>query len=273
MILRSVESRPTEATEEKRLVPAWEAVFRAQQQRASGYWLIAQPDHAALAGDLAEEFTRGPYPHLEEDAVRAFRLHDAGWAPLDGGSERGVGTGSARPRPEPRRSPDGRPLSFLEFGPRDFLPAWNGSIERAEQASGAVGGLLVGEHFVRLARTRLDSVRDSEEESCLTRRFLEEQAALQAKWIASAGSGMTRERVQALTDVLQFCDLLSLYLCCGSEEDVSFPQAFAGQRPVLRRRDGTCRLEPSPFSDKVVAGITARLDRTNTEKTFELVLR
>jgi Protein of unknown function (DUF3891) len=273
VILRSVDIRSGEQAGGRQLVPAWEAVSEAQWRRASGYWLIAQPDHAALAGDLAEEFACGPYPQLDEDIVRAFRLHDAGWTPLDGSGERGAGAGGARPMPAPRRHADGRPMSFLDFGPSDFLPAWNGSIKSVEQASGAIGGLLVSEHFARLARTRLDSGKSTPEETRMMLEFLDAQAAQQARWMAGAGNGVTPERVKVLTDALQFCDLLSLYLCCGSAENVSFPQEFGGQRPVLYRRYGVCQLEPSPFSDKIVVGVKATLDGPGEEKTSEFSLR
>ena len=32
-------------------IPAWIAVEKRQRQDARDWWLVAQPDHAALAGD------------------------------------------------------------------------------------------------------------------------------------------------------------------------------------------------------------------------------
>ena len=53
--------------------------------------------------------------------------------------------------------------------------------------------------------------------------------------------------------MLQFCDVLSLYLCCGAAQDVEFPQRF-GAKPIRLRREAraadqaaVCRFEPSPF--------------------------
>jgi len=53
-----------------RAVPAWEAVERKQKQAASEWWLVAQPDHAALAGDLAERIDC-PEELRPEKAVRS----------------------------------------------------------------------------------------------------------------------------------------------------------------------------------------------------------
>jgi hypothetical protein len=255
------------------LVPAWDAVFGAQQRRASGYWLIAQPDHAALAGDLAEQFARAPYPRLDADMVRAIRLHDAGWAPLDGGGECGVGTAGGLPMPEPRRLPDGRPKSFLDFAPQDFLPAWSGSIAQAEQASGDLGGLLVSEHFARLARTRLDAGRDSQEDTRRLREFLEAQEREQYLWMSRVRGRFTRERMNLLADALQFCDLLSLYLCCGAEQDVGFPQVFEVKRPALHRRGALCELDPSPFTREISVRVQGTLDGSREQQSFEFQLR
>ena len=35
----------------------------------------------------------------------------------------------------------------------------------------------------------------------------------------------TEKELETLTDVLQFCDLVSLYICCGAQNAVEFPSA------------------------------------------------
>ena len=50
--------------------------------------------------------------------------------------------------------------------------------------------------------------------------------------------------------MLQFCDLLSLYLCCGAREAVEFPQSFGGRPLRLEPQSGdaACSISPSPFA-------------------------
>jgi hypothetical protein len=272
VILRSAQDASS-AVRKPGLVSAWDAVLESQQQAAPGGWLIAQPDHAALAGDLAQEFAAPPYPLVDGDVIRAFRLHDAGWADFDGGGERGTGRQHRVAMPELRRGHAGRPLSFFEIEPKEALVAWSGSIERALEASGPIGGLLVSGHFWRLARSRLEMGRDSADDTRALRDFLVQEESRQAEWLATLRGVQTREHVQLLTDLLQFCDLLSLYLCCGSVGSIEFPQTFEGRKPVLRRHDTACVLDPSPFTKDVVMGVEATRDGSGEKKTFEFLLR
>src|SRR5437868_11158663 len=79
-------------------VPAWDAVERKQKESASEWWLIAQPDHAMLAGDLSARMQSPLFSVIPDEVVKAIALHDEGWRPVDSG--------------EPRQD-KGRPLSFL----------------------------------------------------------------------------------------------------------------------------------------------------------------
>lgn len=227
----------------------------AQQQGSEAWWLIAQPDHAALAGELAAQFAASEFPRLEDDEARAITLHDAGWAEYDGGGVAGGGKGAA---PQPLRDPSGRPLSFLHATVPIFVEAWIASIHAAEEKAGAIGGLMVSGHFRRLAEHRLTSVADSPEHAARLRKFVESQSRHDAARLHR--QSRSHQEVAQLIDLLQFCDLLSLYLCCGSRASVQFPQAI-GPRPIVLRRDGElCLLEPSPFRQKIRLGVPARHD-------------
>ena len=235
------------------IVPAWNAVAASQKENASAWWLIAQPDHAALAGDLAAQFNTTDFPRVEEEIVRAIALHDAGWAKYDGGGLAGGGKGNA---PQPPHDPKGRPLSFLQAPVTMFVEAWISSVQCAEEKAGAIGGLMVSGHFRRLAENRLNSVEDSLEDTARIHAFAENQAREDVARLSR--QSRSQREVEHLVDLLQFCDLLSLYLCCGSRASVQFPQAIGARSVVLHRDGELCRLDPSPFREEISLGVPAR---------------
>ena len=219
-------------------IPAWHAVERAQTQTAKEWWLIAQADHAALAGDLAACSDWAELPRTDAEILQAIRLHDQGWSVFD-----------SRPKIE-----QGRPLSFLDVGAEEFLRAWEGSIDRAA-LSGPLAGVLVSEHFCRLGRHRLE-LRDDPPETCeMVAGFLEAESARQGR--LTAQQSRSEEQIQLLVDLLQLFDLLSLYLCCGSRDNVEFPQRFAGQRIRLYREGELCRMQPAIFGSGTSLAVRA----------------
>jgi hypothetical protein len=252
MILYPLSPAPSAPSE---IVPAWSAVAARQKRPAHAWWLIAQPDHAALAGELAAQFETPEFPRLEDDVVRAIALHDAGWAPYDGGGVAGGGKGDA---PQPRRDPKGRPLSFLQAPVPMFVEAWNASIECAEEEAGAIGGLMVSGHFRRLAEHRLNSVEDSAEDTARIREFAENETRQDTARLCRQSRSQCE--VEHLVDLLQFCDLLSLYLCCGSHVSVQFPLAISSRSIVLRRAGELYVLDPSPFRQAISLSVPARRD-------------
>ena len=255
------------ASASSEIIPAWNAVAATQKQNASAWWLAAQPDHAALAGDLAAQFGTAAFPRLEEEIVRAIALHDAGWARYDGGALAGGGKGNA---PQPPRDFNGRPLSFLKAPVTMFVEAWIASIQCAEEKAGAIGGLMVSGHFRRLAEHRLNSVADSPEDTARIHAFAENEARDNAARLSRQSRSCSE--VEHLVDLLQFCDLLSLYLCCGSRASVQFPQAV-GSRSVVLRRDGElCLLDPSPFRKEISLGVPARREPVSRSEPSTCVL-
>jgi hypothetical protein len=239
MILHPCNSYPKSALADEQIetgfVSGWEAVFQAQKAPASSWLLVAQPDHAALAGDLAQRIRSSYFPRLDDEMLQAIALHDEGWNEFDT-------TAMVR---------DGRPLSFLDLGPADFLKAWRGSIECAERA-GPVAGLMVSGHFFRLGDVHLQSHGNSREVSEFVRQERGRQQRLMALQTHSA------EEISILVDVLQFCDLLSLYFCCGSCDSVEFPQKFRGHSIRLQRKRELCRMEPALFGEGTSLGVVAR---------------
>jgi len=211
----------------------WEAILSTQKTSAPGYWLITQPDHAGLSGAIAAALGPPLLPKLSSDVVQGITLHDDGWAPFDAQI----------------RVADGKPLSFLDFGPSDFLRAWRGSIERAERVA-PIAGAMVSGHFWRLAKNRLEWGIDGADDRTRLLDFIAAERERQEQLLGEH----SRQEFEFLTGVLQFCDVLSLYLCCGAAQEVEFPQRFGPESIRLRReaarsldQAAVCRFEPSPF--------------------------
>jgi Protein of unknown function (DUF3891) len=216
-------------------MPAWVAIAARQKQCAQSWWLVAQPDHANLSGELAANFVSPKFPRIDPAVAKAIALHDAGWA---------IFPAEADPTSRPMISDDFKPRSFIEFPPGDFLRAWTGSIERAEYVA-TIGGIIVSRHFCWLAEIRLREKVDDGSGEKLVRDFLDREAVRQQR--LSNAAGISADHAGDLLKVLQFCDVLSLYLCCGADEEVEFPQRFDGGTVRLKRMEDLYVLTPSPF--------------------------
>ncbi|HYG98111.1 MAG TPA: DUF3891 family protein [Terriglobales bacterium] len=237
-------------------LPIWVAVAERQKQCAEAWWLVAQPDHAALSGDLAANFVSPLFPRLTPEIAKAVGAHDAGWSMFPP---------EADPNTPPMIADDWKPRSFMEFPPQDFLRAWTGSIEGAEEIC-PEGGVMVSRHFCFLGQVRLKQQIDAEPEMRLVHEFLDRESRRQERLMKSAD--ISRERSNDLLKVVQFCDVLSLYLCCGATEDVEFPTRFGGQTVKLHRTGDVYVLSPSPFQAEgpvrtVSLGVPARKHPAN----------
>ncbi|HVO80286.1 MAG TPA: DUF3891 family protein [Terriglobales bacterium] len=221
-------------------VPAWDVILRTQKQDATEWWLVAQPDHAALAGDLATCIRSPEFPQLDTEVVRAIAWHDEGWAAFDRA---------------PSLNGRGRPLSFVDMALADFLRAWRDSIARAEQES-PIGGILVSQHFCRLGRWRRQMMQDNPEDDAAVESFLEREGERQRLLYHRQDRGP--EEISMLVEVLQFCDLLSLYLCCGAREAVEFPQRFEGRAIRIHREAELLRSDPPLFGRGASLAVRAR---------------
>jgi hypothetical protein len=97
----------------------------------------------------------------------------------------------------------------------------------------------VSRHFARIAEH--GAVKFAEGDRQITTRFLERETARQKQ--LAAKQSHSAEELELLTDVLQFCDLLSLYVCSGARENVEFPEYF-GLKALLTAEAEGYRLEP-----------------------------
>jgi hypothetical protein len=227
MILRPLEPDPPLKPGE--LMSAWKVVERLQRRTYQSCWMITQPSHAALAGEIAAKLKGGAVPQLEPEVIRAIALHDAGWGMPD-----------AQAVMHSRAASQTAPKSFLQVTVPEFLSAWTQSIEVALSTSPA-GGYIVSRHFWRLAEHRLSSTADSQRDRSGLQKFVKFESSRQARLVAK--QDRTGQELEVLADVLQFCDLLSLYLCSGATDNVEFAEYF-GTRMRLTSSDQDIRLEP-----------------------------
>jgi len=195
-----------------RWLPAWQVVERLQRQKYESCWMITQPSHAVLAGGLAARFQARQLPRLDADLIRAITLHDAGWGIPDAQAI----TRSRAPKPQP-------PRSFLETEIEEFLDAWTQSIQVA-QSAGAAGAYIVSRHFQRLAEHRMSATADSDRDRKKLQMFVAHETQRQKR--LATKQDRSAEELELLTDLLQFCDLLSLYICSGARENVEFPECL-----------------------------------------------
>jgi hypothetical protein len=237
-------------------VPVWEAVARSEKTRSPKYLLVRQPDHARVSGEIAQQLAIAGAPPMDDTIARGISLHDEGWKPFDDGRERLKGTPANYSSTNVALDNAGRPLSFLEIKPDDFLRAWRGSIDAAE-AVAPMAGLIVSEHFRRLGKFGISMAAYSDDDARSVHEFLSAEQQRHRRLLRL--QSRTEKEVQYWTDVLQFCDLLSLYLCCGSEESVEFPQRIELNEETIRLqlRDGVFVLTPALLAKELELSVEA----------------
>jgi hypothetical protein len=210
-------------------------VAERQKRPAKAYWLISQPDHARLSGELAANFISSEFPPVEPAVAQAIGAHDSGWA---------VFPAEASMAAAPMTNGYGKPLAFIEFGPEQFLRAWSGSIDRAEGIC-ATGGIIVSRHFCELGNFRLANGVTGSDRECIT-AFIQKEDARQERLLQACPHA--GQELDTLLEVLKFCDLLSLFLCSGAESEAEFPQEIASRKVRGRlEEDKTYHFDPSPF--------------------------
>jgi hypothetical protein len=228
MILRPLEA-VAPAKDDDQFVPAWPVVERLQKQKQEACWMITQPSHSALSGEIAARFAGPGIPKLNDEVVRAIALHDAGW-----------GIPDAQAVNRSRLARPVAPKSFLETEVSEFLEAWTQSIQVAEKV-GPAGGFIVSRHFQRLAEHRMGTAGDGDRDRKKLQQFVDHETQRRKKLAARQHQGT--EELESSTDLLQFCDLLSLYICCGARQSVEFPEYFRA-KIRLSVADGKYKLDP-----------------------------
>jgi hypothetical protein len=236
------------------IVSAWQAVQEREQQSFKECWMITQPAHSALAGDLAAALRDDLFGPIDSTVARSIALHDAGWSMDD-----------AEQIQQLRADPKLKPRAFLNASVDDFLGAWTRSIDTVEKFA-PVGGCLVSRHFQRLSER--DAQHDGEKLAGFRAREQQRQSRLRSR------ISLQEQALELLVDALQFCDLLSLYLCSGSKRSVKFGDPAL----TLIRIGDEYRLEPFPFREHQQFSFSAMRHpaevgkKTNSGATFYINL-
>ncbi len=225
-----------------------------------GHWLcISQPEHARLAGAMAEAWGRPPFlpPVPRTEVLRAVAEHDNGWAEWE-----------AAPGLDPAA---GGPFHFIEMPVADHLAIWRRGVQRMLERN-PYAGLLVSMHGAALMRFRLDpAARTPESARGAVRTLLVEQERLQTARRKGLGlrpryrEAVASARLTANFRILQFLDALSLLLCCGARERQTFTAVPLGEGQRRTEIEFTpdaegATLTPYPFTaDPARLAATGRL--------------
>ena len=237
-----------------------------RREEGEHFLLIAQHDHALIAGELAEHFGNADFapPEPREPALRGVRLHDCGWPTHDD---------------QPTVNKDGKPLDVFETPREIALPVWTASVEKAAAAD-PYAGLLVSLHVLSLSvfastqtsfeheKFDLEQPADRFAVAKFQQREIERQDDLRVKLglrtEKAALHKQPKEVAQKKEDqltfnfrMLQAMDVISLAACCTKPpsrqtQDVMPRPGAAPLRLNLSRRANDVLVHPWPFDQPQV---------------------
>lgn len=209
----------------------------------AGLLAISQPDHAQMAGTLAEAWGS----RMPESLVVASHHHDDGWW-----------------EQSPTVDQHGRPFDFLTLPVRERVAIYREGISALREIDLAAA-LLTSLHFSRLLAAGLESLHGED------RRTGETFIAAQVCWEVRARAALGEPRgVEAAYQVLRAVDYLSLVLCVYPAGDLAGhtlpPVRVAGQSVAGNIRlevpdpsSATIHVDPYPFAQSpLVVGVNAR---------------
>ena len=247
MILRHApDAKAGQEPEERKVEPAWKVFFSTQQRAASPEAVVLQAAHAALAGELASHLLPEAFGELRPEVIEAATRHDWGWAESD---ERQIATEPARklkPFPEMKA---------------DELPSWRRSLELAEEWA-PLTRVLISRHFCALANQPTPQHEEFITTETPRRVAIERTLSFGERdlkrWAGAVG----------------LCDLLSLYLCCGTERPAWFPVAHPAdsEAPTARRFTVACHSGELICSEPVfVPGAHVQVETLRLNAAGELI--
>jgi hypothetical protein len=236
------------------------------------FWLIAQHDHALLAGHLAGEFGNHEYEPPQPRAIRGISLHDCGW-PLHDQS--------------PTLNSSHLPLDVFETPRHIGLAVWTESARRAAEAD-PYAGLLVSLHSLSLSVLATTATPFAHEKFDLSdaahrfevNKFQQWQVEFQEQLRQQLGMATGEPRRMGLAErsadpreqqlvfdfrLLQAMDKLSLAVCCTQPPSETIEPLLCGitgdDRPLRVRRSSEFELTVAPWPfrcDRLVLRVPCR---------------
>jgi Protein of unknown function (DUF3891) len=189
-------------------------------RRGSELWLVTQPDHATLSGELAEAWGNERFAALDphESVVIAAAHHDDGWYPLDT-----VPTYNEEER---------RPAHLLEVPLTTTVPNYGPGVESVYERD-TYAGVLSTMHWSGLYSARWGVQAGAPVDHPIAISVVEEQerrwtAAARELWAFDGLRSAFEAKLWRNYELLQNFDLLSLALCLV---DLSVP-TDASAEPV-----------------------------------------
>ena len=225
----------------------------------TGYWLVAHPDHAHLAGAFAQRGGNAQFlpPEPRERVLRGIARHDDGWAARD-----------AAPQITRQGKPSafsvelvGKYSAFEEIDLPDYLAVRERAV-RLIAAEDPYAAILISMHTYSLLNDHADRSTIAPEQLPLLDQFLQEQRAFQIalrKQVASDASLSPKHTSDAAIHdhfrLLQANDYLSLLTCVDFQQPSTLlhplPTRDGGHVPVQVHSIGTRHfvLDPYPFAE------------------------
>ena len=195
MVLRSLsQDKPLNGAQPQ---PASKVFLETQKHIKAPYAIILQAEHSQLAGDLSAALSDNIFGELDPQVIQGTAEHDVGWDVSDKAQLEALGQQNPHP--------------FPEIAVSENLDAWRKSIAHAASIAPLVE-VIVSRHLTTLGMgdpQRQEFVQAETERRGNIERILPYEPADLDRWTGAIG----------------FCDLLSLYLCSGSQQPVEFPFA------------------------------------------------
>jgi hypothetical protein len=228
----------------------------------TGWWLVTHPDHARLAGAVAEAWGNAMFraPEPRERVLLGVKVHDDGWAARD-----------AMPSVTKQGKPAafsvelvGKYSAFEEIDIEDYLNVRERAVAEIA-AKDAYAALLVSKHTYNLLTARGDRATIAAAQLPLLDDFLERQRELQARLFRAIRSedslraeDVSDERIEEHFRLLQAADNMSLLACVDYAKEATLlhplPLNCGGTAEVKVVPLGarSFRLEPWPLRDERV---------------------
>lgn len=181
--------------------PAWQIFLDSQQAPTPAQVIALQSAHSELAGQLANHLRESAFGRLPREVIEAAAQHDLGWAESDERQLTEKQPRALKPFPEMKE---------------DELSSWRRSLEMAKEWP-PLTEVLISRHFSALANQPSPAHKGFLRTETERRRTLEREL------------GYSAEDLIRWTGALGVCDLLSLYLCSGSQETAEFPLAHPAE--------------------------------------------